>query len=261
MARLQAPRITRRERLLLSLGLVVVVGVLFYFFVHEPLEQNIAELAETVEAQAAMVARAEAVAARDSRTQARLAEVRTQLELADRLVPPTLDEPGLLVYLQQAARAAGVEILWLTVAAAEGEGGILRHPATASVAGTYTQQATFLRRLESLSRLVHISRIYLEPVTEILEETEGDGGSRREADTGYKTVLPLQEGAGVVGADDYADNPRVVLGEYYFYLYTDIELGGTTPSLADFAGEVGRPDPFVGDARGEQPYRDGGEPR
>lgn len=142
---------TRQAALLTGLAAVLVL-VLFWFFLFQPRNDEIAELREQTDAAIAQQAQLEQEIARLEAVRAEAPEIEAALATAEGIVPRELALPSALRQLQLAADDAGVSLDTIAPgrpAAVAGEVPDLAEITIAvTLSGSYFQIVDFLRRVE-----------------------------------------------------------------------------------------------------------------
>jgi type IV pilus assembly protein PilO len=102
-------------------------------------------------------------AVQDAKDQA--PEARATIADVDRQVPPTADESGLILLLQNAADTAGVDISSFSPGTPtfDPTTGLSTIPVTISATGTYFDVTEFMYRIETLPRAAKVTQISLGP--------------------------------------------------------------------------------------------------
>lgn len=142
---------TRQTALLSALGVVLVL-VLFYFFVFQPKNEELALINEDIDAAVAQQATLEARIAALQQVRLRAPEIEAALAAAESIIPREAALPSALRQLQSAADDSGVELVSVSPgrpAAVEGEIPELSVlTLSLAVEGSYFQLVDFLRRIE-----------------------------------------------------------------------------------------------------------------
>jgi Tfp pilus assembly protein PilO len=102
---------SRRERLLLIIGLVVISFVGFFYLIYTPKQAEYRQLSETLSDRAAQLERMELTARLGERLEAEFAELQTFIAAVESKLPTSKDVPLLLVQLERTTRAVGINLL------------------------------------------------------------------------------------------------------------------------------------------------------
>ncbi|MCL6450762.1 MAG: type 4a pilus biogenesis protein PilO [Acetobacteraceae bacterium] len=223
---LAAPRLTRREKVLLVVAGALFLGSALYFGGYAPYRSRAASLMQRVREEEDRLSQARATAAQEEQLDAQLKEVAQGLAWAESQIPGRADDIGLLVYIQVSARESGLVLGSLGLPSAEAEGAYLRHPVELEAGGPYPGHLRFLHLLESMPRLVRVERVWL-----------------------GRSSAPAAQGGGEVpvrsAAEQAAAPPGCVLGRYTICVFTDPELKGGRAGLPAAPTGVGRTNPFL----------------
>jgi len=149
-------RLTRRERVLIVVALILALGAGGYVYVHEPLVKRQAALAEEIDLARQALARAQALAAEVPAREAAVERLRQRLAAAEARLAAPADLPAFLEAAEAAGRRAGVSIEAIRLMEPVDGGAYRRHPLALTVQGSYAGQVAFLEFLEGSGRLVTV---------------------------------------------------------------------------------------------------------
>ncbi len=108
-------------------------------------------------------------------------EARATIQEVERQIPPTADEPGLLLLIKNAAARAGVTLsLTVGTPALDATSGLSTIPLAITASGNYFQLTEFLYSIETLPRAAKVVTVTLAP-----------GGAEGDAATTTTTVTNL----------------------------------------------------------------------
>ncbi len=108
-------------------------------------------------------------------------EARATIQEVERQIPPTADEPGLLLLIKNAAARAGVTLsLTVGTPALDATSGLSTIPLAITASGNYFQLTEFLYSIETLPRAAKVVNVTLAP-----------GGAEGDAATTTTTVTNL----------------------------------------------------------------------
>jgi len=173
-----------RERLLVSLMVVLGAVAVWYFFAYGPLQQRKAQLTATLQRQKAELARMESIAAQRVALEQEFAARQERIQAIEAKLPPAREIPNLLRQMQAVAVESGVKLTLLRPGPTEapaaapaappaGQQPAGQQPAPAQAPiyrqfrvelafeGNYDKVLTFLRRLENFPRFVAITQFTL----------------------------------------------------------------------------------------------------
>lgn len=156
-----------------AVGIVAALALvsLYFFGSHQPKSEQIAEIqADTEQLRAQQPPLRREIKGLEE-VKAREGEFRRALQLLERLIPSDLAQPSLLVDLQTAADAAGVQLVSVTLGDAEVPKGapeshipgtvLVSMPVTVVVEGVYLRIAELLRNVETTDRAVLVGTLAL----------------------------------------------------------------------------------------------------
>jgi Tfp pilus assembly protein PilO len=171
-----------RGPLIAGIGVVVVAGLLIFFLVLPKMGQVSDANDELVAAQGQQSTLESQLAALE---QAELAapEARAIIQDVERQIPPTADEPGLLLLIKNAAARSAVTLSTLTPGSPtlDPTSGLSTIPLSVTASGNYFQLTEFLYSIETLPR-----------AAKVLNVTLGPGSGDEETATTVTNLLQLQ---------------------------------------------------------------------
>ncbi len=181
---------SRKIRMALSAGALVVIVALAWFFLISPLRGDIAETDQAIQAEStklaaaqAKLAQAEATRAEGKKNQARL------MELA-KMVPDSSQVPSLLVQIQDLADQSGIQFKSVSPGEPQESDGFQIIPLTLDFAGTYFDLSDFAYRAEQLvagpGRLLTVKSIQLQ-----LGTTTEEGSAKVKSSPGLNISMTL----------------------------------------------------------------------
>jgi len=186
-------------RLILGALVIVIIAVLAWFFLLNPIRSDISDTEDAIEEESDLlmtargkVAQAEATKAEGKRNQARL------LELA-KMVPASEEVPSLLLQIQDLADQAGIDFITITPGTAVDsqteEYAIL--PLDLEFEGSYFAVGDFISRAEQMvggpGRLLTVKSLELS----MLPESEAEAGTSPELQVGMQLyAFLIRESAG-----------------------------------------------------------------
>ncbi len=165
----------RNERLtlLIGIGVLVLVVLGYYFLLLSPLREDYNEAVAERQSKEGQRADLQSQVAALEAIRLRAPEIERQLLELSKRVPSQGEIPSLLVQIEEVANAAGITQIAIQPGSPEpppGGGDFQRIPVTMSFEGTYVQMQEFLRRVESLARLMSVNEVTYEVL-----EAEGEG--------------------------------------------------------------------------------------
>ncbi len=153
-----------RAPLLAAIGAVVLV-VLLIFFLVLPKMGEVSDAQDQLTAAEAEQGTLESQLAALEQAQAAAPEARATIEDVERQIPPTADEPGLLLLIKNAAARSGVTLATLTpgTPALDPATGLSVIPLAVSAEGGYFQLTEFLYSIETLPRAAKVETATIAP--------------------------------------------------------------------------------------------------
>lgn len=151
-------RLTRREKVFLAVGLLVIAPTLFWALVHEPLQGRLAAMAEELDSQTLALAKAVRLA-RDEDYGSRLRVLELEREELERAIP---GQGWAVEFLRQAGTIqgkGGPRVLLVTFQPPVEEGPLLKGQATIELTGSLQGLARFLESLEGGGRPVRVPEV------------------------------------------------------------------------------------------------------
>jgi Tfp pilus assembly protein PilO len=110
---------SRRERILLIVGLVLVAGFGFFYLIYSPKQAEYRQLSETLSERQDQLTRMEQTARLGARLEAEFTELQGFIAAVESKLPTSKDVPSLLVQLERTTRAVGIDLLSIRPAALE----------------------------------------------------------------------------------------------------------------------------------------------
>ncbi|HEV2360053.1 MAG TPA: type 4a pilus biogenesis protein PilO [bacterium] len=183
--------ISRRERLMLIVAIVLLGGIVFKYLIYDPQQAQYETLVTARDAAAAELARDERVIARAEQDRAEYDRIRTYIATVEQKLPLREEIPALLTAMEQFTQRVGVTFQSIrpgsltpvtapsTGSPAPQTGSRVQRPAPGqpptratayssvpvdiTVTGTFAQTVEYLRGLRSFPRLVIVDSISLTP--------------------------------------------------------------------------------------------------
>jgi Tfp pilus assembly protein PilO len=175
----------RRAPLIAGAGALAVV-VLLVFFLVLPKMGEVSEANETLAAAEGQQGTLESQLAALEQAEIAAPEARATIQDVERQIPPTADEPGLLLLIKNAAARSAVTLSTLTPGTpALGTGGLSTIPLAITASGNYFQLTEFLYSLETLPRAAKVLNVAMSP--------SGGAGDEATTTTTTTTVTNLLE--------------------------------------------------------------------
>lgn len=155
---------SRRAPLFAAIGVVVLAVALLLFLV-------LPKMGEVSDAQTTLDEAKSEQQTLESRlgaledAKARAPEARAAIEEVDRLIPPVADEPGILLLLNNAAIASGLDVVSFSPSPGQFDQatGLSTIAVAVAGAGTYFDITEFLYRIETLPRAAQVTTMAIAP--------------------------------------------------------------------------------------------------
>jgi Tfp pilus assembly protein PilO len=156
---------SRKIRLALSAGALVVIVALAWFFLISPLRGEIAETDQAIQSESTKLAAAQAKLAKAEATRAEGKKNQALLIELAKMVPETSQVPSLLVQIQDLADQSGIKFQSVSPGDPKEQDGYQIIPLTLQFTGTYFDLSDFAYRTEQLvagpGRLLTLKSIQL----------------------------------------------------------------------------------------------------
>lgn len=153
----------KRAPLIVGAGSLAIV-VLLVFFLVLPKMGQVSEANDTLAAAEAQQGTLESQLAALEQAEIAAPEARATIQDVERQIPPTADEPGMLLLIKNAAARSAVTLSTLTPGTpALGTGGLSNIPLTITASGNYFQLTEFLYSLETLPRAAKVLNVTMGP--------------------------------------------------------------------------------------------------
>lgn len=175
---------SRREQILLIVGLAVVILLGFYYVIYTPRAAEYRELITERDARQARLDQMQRVAAQAEQLESRYAELQTFIATIEAKLPTEKEVPALLVQLERLTTRLKVDLQALrpgaleAVAAAQSQPGTtqpsgqaparpqyFRFPIGMTFTATYSEFVSLMGELRDFPRLIAVTRVGLTPST------------------------------------------------------------------------------------------------
>lgn len=153
-----------RAPLIAGVGALVLVGLLIFLLVLPKMGQ-VSEANDLLAAAQAQQGTLESQLAALEQAEAAAPEAKATIQEVEQRIPPTADEPGMLLLIKNAAARAAVTLATLTpgTPALDAASGLSTIPVAVTASGNYFQLTEFLYNLETLPRAAKVLNITLAP--------------------------------------------------------------------------------------------------
>jgi type IV pilus assembly protein PilO len=176
---------SRRFRMGLAGGVLVVIVALAWFFLISPLRADLAQTSEDIKAEQTKLAAAQAKLAQAEVTRAEGQKNQARLMELAKMVPDSSEVPSLLIQIQDLADQSGITFESMNPGEPKESGGFKIVPLTLTFKGTYFNLYDFAYRAERLvagpGRLLTLKSVQLSPI--------GAAGGTEAAADGEDTTL------------------------------------------------------------------------
>jgi Tfp pilus assembly protein PilO len=182
----------RRERLMLMVAIVLLGGIIFKFFIHDPAQAEHDTLVAARDSAAAELTKDQQIVARAEHARQEYERLRAYIATMEQKLPQRKEIPALLTAMEQFTKQVGVTLTsihpgTLTVvnaapaAGAQGQAPAGRAPAAGSgqkpartlayssmpvdllLSGTFAQTVDYLKQLRNFPRLIIVDSVSLSP--------------------------------------------------------------------------------------------------
>jgi type IV pilus assembly protein PilO len=167
-------KIGPREQIILSVAAVVIVLLAIGAFLVWPQVQQLGALDTKITAARSDVAASQALLAVRMQSKDRASETDAQWLRLSNLVPDGPDLPSLIVELQDAAFASGVQLISVTPSTVKPSAAYYTLPVQVQVIGTWADTVDYLQRLYKLNRGIRIKSSSSNRTTNSEQETKED---------------------------------------------------------------------------------------
>lgn len=152
-------RLTKRQRLLIGIGIFVVLVGSFVYFLYYPKLEQIKNLTKELNQLEKKLVSSKKKAAQINVYKAKMAAAEAKFQLALKALPEEKEIPSLLTNISRAGQSSGLEfLLWQQQNDVPKEF-YAEIPVAIQVDGNYHNIATFFAKVAQLSRIVNIKNI------------------------------------------------------------------------------------------------------
>ena len=148
--------LSKVQRLLITLGTLVVLGGAYYYFVYTPKVAVLKAAREELKSQELKLNTFKIKARSLKKFEKEMAEVQGQFNQAMKALPDKKELPSLLVGISKAGGSAGLEFLLFQPEPEVNKEFYEEIPLSMTVSGGYSQVADFFFQVASLNRIVNI---------------------------------------------------------------------------------------------------------
>jgi Tfp pilus assembly protein PilO len=175
-----------RGPLIAGAGALVLTGLLVFLLVLPKMSQ-VSEASDTLAAAQAEQGTLESQLAALEQAELAAPEARATIQEVERLIPPTADEPGLLLLVKNAAARSGVTLSTLTpgTPTLDPTSGLSTIPLAVAASGGYFQLTEFLYSIETLPRAAKVLNVSISPGGD-------DSGETTTTTTTLSNILQMQ---------------------------------------------------------------------
>lgn len=190
-----------RAPLIAGVGALVLVGLLVFLLVLPKMGQ-VSDANDALAAAQAQQGTLESQLAALEQAEAAAPEAKATIQEVEQQIPPTADEPGMLLLIKNAAARSAVTLATLTpgTPTLDPASGLSTIPVAVTASGNYFQLTEFLYSLETLPRAAKVLNITLAP-----------GGGSDTTTTTVTNLLQLQANV-VLYTSDQSAGPGSVPG-------------------------------------------------
>lgn len=162
-------RLTKLQRILITLGIVVVIVGSAVWFLYKPQYEKINSLTTKLKKVEKQLVRAKKNAAELDKFKAKMAEAEAQFRLAMKALPEKEEIPSLLTSISKSGQDVGLEFLLFEPKAENRKEFYAEIPVSMNIKGDYHNLAIFFDKVARLSRIVNIKGITMSRIAETSE--------------------------------------------------------------------------------------------
>ena len=152
-------RLSKVQRLLITLGIVVLVLASAIWFLYKPQYEKINKLTDKLRTVEKQLVKAKKNAAELEKFQAKMKEAEAQFRLAMKALPEKEEIPSLLTSISKSGQDVGLEFLLFEPKAENRKEFYAEIPVAMNIKGDYHNLAIFFDKVARLSRIVNIKGI------------------------------------------------------------------------------------------------------
>jgi type IV pilus assembly protein PilO len=152
-------RLSKAQRVLITVGIVVVVLAAAVWFLYKPKYEKINSLTAELKKVEKQLVKAKKNAAELEKFQAKMREAEAQFKLAMKALPEKEEIPSLLTSISQSGQDVGLEFLLFEPKAENRKEFYAEIPVAMNIKGDYHNLAIFFDKVARLSRIVNIRGI------------------------------------------------------------------------------------------------------
>jgi type IV pilus assembly protein PilO len=152
-------KLSKRYRVLISLGILLMLVVPFFYFSYQPKVKEIDQLKTEKETLETRIVRAKAKARQLKHFQDKLENAEMEFKLAVKKLPEKKEIPSLLSSISQSGRDAGLEFLLFEPRDERTKEFYAEIPVSIVVTGNYHKTALFFDKIARLHRIVNVDDI------------------------------------------------------------------------------------------------------
>jgi type IV pilus assembly protein PilO len=159
-------KLTKTQRILASLGVVVIIVGAFVYFSIFPKAKQIDTLTKEYNELDAKMIKMKAEASQVAKYRSMMKDAEAQFRLVRKALPDNKEIPALLTSISQSGHDSGLEFLLFEPQNEEMKDFYTEIPVSISVSGGYHNVGLFLSRVASLPRVVNIKNLQMTPLKE-----------------------------------------------------------------------------------------------
>jgi type IV pilus assembly protein PilO len=152
-------RLSKVQRILITVGIVVVVLAAAVWFLYKPKYEKINSLTDKLKKVEKQLVKAKKNAAELEKFQAKMREAEAQFKLAMKALPEKEEIPSLLTSISKSGQDVGLEFLLFEPKAENRKEFYAEIPVAMNIKGDYHNLAIFFDKVARLSRIVNIRGI------------------------------------------------------------------------------------------------------
>ena len=152
-------RLSKPQRVLITLGIVVLIVASAVWFLYKPQYEKINRLSAELKQVEKQLVKAKQNAAELEKFQAKMREAEAQFKLAMRALPENEEIPSLLTSISKSGQDVGLEFLLFEPKAENRKEFYAEIPVAMNIRGDYHNMAIFFDKVARLSRIVNLKGI------------------------------------------------------------------------------------------------------
>ena len=180
-------KLSTGKKLIIGLGLLLLLGYFYWFYLLQPAVEKKAKLDEDLENISRRIATSQRVVGQIEQHKKEIARLEKSLQTILAKLPEQKEIPRLLTSVSEAGRDAGLDFVLFEPMASVSKEFYAEIPVKIAVEGEYNNIAVFFDSVANLSRIVNITDV------EIKRDSKSSGENTLHADCSMKIYMFLEE--------------------------------------------------------------------